>query len=96
MCYGAFNVRFAIYLVVLLAGCASDPYWRQTGEPIKNVVVRTVSGAPYIGALGWAERSGETCYVYISTAAPDKACVERHERMHCAGFDHANGAHGQC
>jgi hypothetical protein len=89
-------MKFSAYLLVLLAGCASTPYWERTGDPAQKIVVHSVGGAPWPGVVGWAQNEAGICHIYISRTAPNRACVEAHERMHCAGFDHARGAMGQC
>lgn len=82
-------MRYVLYLCVLLIGCASDPYWVRTGEPVTTIHVHYVGGAPWPNVAGWTWRGdGTACDIYIVKTAPNIACIEAHERQHCAGYDH--------
>ena len=92
MCYGAFNVRFAIYLVVLLSGCATQTYWERVADPAKEVIVHTVSVSPWPNVQGWTVRDEKTgvCHILLVENTANRGCVLAHERKHCEGWDHPN------
>jgi hypothetical protein len=85
-------VSFILLSCAVLGGCADQPYWHRNRPPATDITIRHVSGSPNPRVIGWAEITGggTGCIIYLTPRAD--ACVEAHERMHCAGFDHATGA----
>lgn len=85
--------RVALLLMVLSAGCATEPYWVKVAEPAREVRVHVVDSMlphPRYGyALkGMAVRNADgTCDVFVLRHHATE-CVVAHEKKHCAGFDH--------
>lgn len=87
-------VKLSICLA--LCACAEAPYWVKIDEPweLKEVRVHIVSAVLAShgdNVMGWASRNKDgSCDIYIMSAADNPACLEEHERKHCAGYHHPN------
>ena len=94
-------LSFAV--LFLLSGCATpEPYWRQVYEPYAEKYISVVRAKTYeelgnrcgprgvvrLSDLphGCTARMPGLCLIVL---APDAdACTLRHERKHCAGWEH--------
>ena len=89
------------YCVVVSNSWAAEQYWIKThdAQVVDAVVVvdniYVFCNFPH-KVLGCTARSGYGGVVlYIAQDAPDKVCIESHERKHAAGFSHHDRPHNQ-
>ena len=88
--------RLIAVAVLILAGCASPPYWVQEHAPLLHEQIHVVGASPWgRDVQGWITRDPTTgtCHIFI-TAMADRDCVLRHERRHCAGEGHPHYRRG--
>lgn len=92
---------FAI-LAALLAGCTTMDHERVAGWPELQVVEHYVPHARmrnrcarYVGfgmspmACAEFDLAGGRCHIWYSAEPPPSRFIVDHERLHCAGYDHA-------
>lgn len=81
-------------LLLLLAGCASEPYWVRTHEPVPITSIRYVDYP--------CDRMVNAC-IRLRTGAveirrgmteAETWCALNHERKHAAGYSHPNHREG--
>lgn len=90
-------------VLLLLAGCASEPYWQRTKEPLPVYVVKAVPDETTLRRmcrqthLSWeqtlngctARLDGFAVIFYRTNRQPwEVGCTLRHERAHAAGWMH--------
>lgn len=93
-----------LFLILLLAGCATTPYWYRDMpdyNPLATVVVRAETAQELSARCGMYRAAdsgcafrlivagrGPTCFVFLGPTA--NACIENHEKKHCQGWNHDN------
>jgi len=89
-------MRLVIFLLSLVAGCASTPYWEKTWEgalTTRIIYVDVIAGSgDWHNVNGWAscDKVKRHCDLLIYSGAQNRRCTEAHELKHAAGFDHPN------
>lgn len=88
-----FYAAVVLIVLILLTGCASEPYWTQAGKPLPVAAVTVTDKFPFSCRPDWggcAVRGAGQCWIFIKPfLLPDVyQCVESHERRHCAGDTH--------
>lgn len=91
-----------VLLAALLAGCSAIAHQRVGGWPELQVVEHYVPHAEmrdrcmrYVGfgaspeACAEFDLAGRKCHVWYSADFPPQRFIREHERLHCAGYDHA-------
>jgi hypothetical protein len=82
-----------IVVALLLAGCASPPYWVKGHEGLPREHIRTVDvvmsswDSPGLGGYVIRDFETGTCHIMLKSGV-NRDCVLAHERKHCAGYDH--------
>lgn len=74
----------------------TNPYWVRTWPGANTVNTHVVDKSPYGDDVqGWTacDKDKGTCDVILMRNA-DRECVEGHENMHAAGWDHPNHRRG--
>ena len=80
--------------LLLLAGCASAPYWTLVHEPV--AYTKTILVDRPCGRADWAgcnSRATGVIQIARSLNASQRWCVLNHEKRHLAGWNHY-GTHG--
>lgn len=93
--------RLFVLLAALLAACATVDHERVEGWPKLEIVEHYVPRAEmqdrcvrYVGfgmapeACAEFDLATRKCHIWYSADSPPLSFVRKHERLHCAGYDH--------
>jgi len=94
--------RALVLLAALLTGCSAIEHQRVEGWPELEVVEHFVPHremqdrcVKYVGfgmspeACAEFDLAARKCHVWYSADSPPMGFIRKHERLHCAGYDHA-------
>ena len=81
--------------LLLLAGCASGPYWTRTHAPVEHVRTLYVEHpCGLIGADGCARRATGEIELRRGMSPGLQWCVLNHEKKHLEGYSHTGAYTG--
>ena len=82
-------MKLGLLVIIILSGCAAQPYWQETGAAVEvKHVVRVDFPCKKFDIDGCWNEAANTVEIKKGLSPNREDCVITHERKHAAGYTH--------